>query len=79
MEKEKIKLDNIKSLNILKSIFYYLKRSAFLEIICYNKAIQNKLGINIEDYQTSTNRIKIGGINRLGKEYKLNTDILINI
>ena len=74
---DKNKLDNIKSFNILKSIFYCLSRSALLDFICYNKTIQGKLCINIEDYKKFGNRIKIGEITGLGKEYKLNTDILI--
>ena len=77
MEKDRSELDNIKSIYIIKTIFYTLNRSIFLNFINYNKKIQNKLCINIEDYKNLGNRTKIIENNGLGKEYKLNTDILI--
>ena len=77
MEKDRSELDNIKSIYIIKTIFYTLNRSIFLNFINYNKKIQNKLCINIEDYKNFGNRTKIIENNGLGKEYKLNTDILI--
>ena len=43
-------IENIKSKYILKLIFGYLKKRRFLELINYNKNIQNKLGIGIKDY-----------------------------
>ena len=39
--------------------------------------MQKKLEINIEEYKKVGNRIKIGGINGLGKEYKLNKNIAL--
>ena len=77
MEKDRSELDNIKSIYIIKTILYTLNRSIFLNFINYNKKIQNKLCINIEDYKNLGNRTKIIENNGLGKEYKLNTDILI--
>ena len=77
MEINKSKLENIKSIKILKSIFYCLTRESLLDFIHYNKTIQNKLSINIEDYKKNGNRIKKGDINGLGKEYRLNTNKLI--
>ena len=77
MEKDRTKLDNIKSPYNLKKIFYTLSRSVFLYLIRYNKKMQNKFYINIEDYKKFGNRTKIIENNGLGKEYKLNTDILI--
>ena len=77
MEKDKNKLDNIKSFYILKEIFNYLSKSVFLDFINFNKTLQGKFEINIEDYKKFGNRTKIIENNGLGKEYKLNTDILI--
>ena len=42
--------DNIKSKYILKQIFDNLKINESLEIIKYNKKIQNRLNIKINDY-----------------------------
>ena len=42
---------NIKSKYILKEIFDNLKRGKFLNTTRYNKAIQNKLEIDIKDYE----------------------------
>ena len=44
-------LINIRSKHILKQIFGYLKEKKWLEIIKYNKNIQNKLNININYYK----------------------------
>ena len=77
MEKDRSELDNIKSIYIIKTIFYTLNRSIFLNFINYNKKIQNKLCINIEDYKNLGNRTKIIENNGLGKEYRLNTNIVI--
>ena len=70
-------MDNIKSPNILKKILYNLSRSVFLYFINYNKKIQNKFHINIEDYKKFGNRNKIIENNGFGKEYRLNTNIVI--
>ena len=77
MEKDKNKFNNIKSKYILQSIFNYLSSNLFLDLLSYNKDMQKKLEINIEEYKKVGNRIKIGGINGLGKEYKLNKNILL--
>ena len=77
MEKNKTKLNNIKSIYILKSIFNYISSNVFLDLLCYNKEMQNKLQISIEDYKKFGNRFKIGEINGMGKEYKLNKNILL--
>ena len=46
----KNKLDNIKSIKILKHLFNNLQRRKQLEIIKYNKKNQNRLNISINDY-----------------------------
>ena len=44
-------IDNIKSSYLLKNIFDYIKKKKFLEIIKYNKNLQNKINLNIKDYK----------------------------
>ena len=44
-------LANVRSKYILKAIFDYLQEYNSLNIILYNKNIQNKLDINIKDYK----------------------------
>ena len=44
------KLENINSKFILKKIFNNLSEKQFLKIINYNKNIQNKLGLSINNY-----------------------------
>ena len=43
-------LDNVKSKYILKIIFNNLGETKLLKIIQYNKLMQNKLGITIDNY-----------------------------
>ena len=44
-------LDNVKSKFILKQIIGLLPEKKFMKIIQYNKNIQNKLDLNINDYK----------------------------
>ena len=67
---------NIKSSFILKIIFSHLINNKKLEIIIYNKQLQDILGININDYKNVNKRYKIGGKNGKGKEYILGTNTL---
>ena len=77
MENNRSKFDDIKSIYILKAIILHLSKKPFLNLIRFNKSEQSKLDINIEDYKKFGNRFKIGEKNGLGKEYILNSDILI--
>ena len=43
--------ENVKSKYIFKRIFKYLSETKLLKIIKYNKILQNKLEINIDDYK----------------------------
>ena len=43
--------ENIKSKFILKHIFKYPNKKTLLKIIQYNKILQNKLQITIDDYK----------------------------
>ena len=75
MEEDICKVDNIRSKYILKRIFALLTNKKFLYLIRYNKVMQEKTEINIENYKKEGNRIKIGGKNGYGQEYRLNTNI----
>ena len=75
--KTKINLGDIKSLYIIKIIFSFLYEKQKLYMILYSKELQKKLLINIEDYKKKSGKYKIGEKNGKGKEYILNTNILI--
>ena len=77
MEEGICKVDNIRSKYILKRIFVLLTNKKFLYLLRYNKVMQEKTEINIEDYKKEGNKIKIGSKNGYGKEYRLNTNILL--
>ena len=68
---------SIKSFFNIKKIFLCLSNIKKLQLIIYNKKYQDKLGIDIESYKKQSGRYKIGNKNGLGKEFKLNTDILL--
>ena len=46
-------------------------------MVIYNKELQKKLLFNLEDYKRISGKNKIGDKNGKGKEYILNTNILI--
>ena len=71
------KIMNIKSNYILKDFLQYANKNIYLNLISNNKAIQNRIGINIGDYKNQAKKIKIGERSGLGKEYKLNGNILL--
>ena len=50
-KKSECAFDNIKSDYFLQRIFDYLKRNKLLEIVKYNKKLQNKLNLNINSYK----------------------------
>ena len=68
---------SIGSLYILKEIFSFLSEKEKLNIIIYNRQLQKKIDINIEDYK------RISGINReskrngKGKEYYISSNIMV--
>ena len=76
--KEKIKIqDDIKSSYIIKEVFSFLKEKNKLNIIIYNRELQKIIGVDIEDYKKIDGKYKTGLKNGKGKEYLLNTKILI--
>ena len=59
------------------TLFSFLSVKQKLEIIIYNKDLQDKLDINIEDYKRIGGIYKEGEKNGKGKEYYISTDIMI--
>ena len=59
----------IKSKKILKYILNHLEYHNKLIFMIYNKVLQHKFELTIDDYKKESKRIKIGGLNGLGKEY----------
>ncbi len=76
-KKYNINLRNIKSSYILKEVFLFLHENQKLNIIIVNKKLQKKLSVDIEDYKRVNGRYKIVENNGKGKEYKINSNILI--
>ena len=75
--KEKKYLEDIKSSYIIKQIFLYLKEEQKFNLVTYNKQLQKKIGIDIEDYKTISGKYKIGERNGKGKEYDIYNDEII--
>ena len=69
--------NSIKSLNNIKKIFSHISEKRKLGIIIYNKKLLNKLNVYIENYKKISGKYKTGGINGHGKEYLIDTNILI--
>ena len=65
---------SIESVYILKDIFSFLSEKQKLNLIIYNKQLQKKIDINIEDYKRINGKYRKGKKNGKGKEY----DILTN-
>ena len=63
--------------NIIKEIFSYLPEKYLLNMIIYNKKLQNKFGLDMKMYKKISGKYKIGGKNGKGKEYLINNNILI--
>ena len=71
-------LSNIRSKYILKdSIFSMLISRKKLNLVCYNKCLQNKLELNLENYRRESGKIKIGERNGYGKIYISGENILL--
>jgi len=82
VEAEEIKTDinlirDIKSFYNVKNIFSFLEPKQKLDIIIYNKLLQDNLGVSIQDYKKISRKYKKGEKNGKGGEYSLITDILI--
>ena len=77
-ENKKIKyIGDIKSAYIIKGIFSYIKLKQKLNLIIYNKQLQNIIGVDIDDYKRASGKRKIIENDGKGKEYLLNSDTII--
>ncbi len=70
-------LQSVRAIFNIKIILSHLTIIKKLKMIYYNKQLQNKLGIDIDLYKKTSGRYKIGKKDGLGKEYILNTEILL--
>ena len=72
-------LDNIKSTYFTKMMFCILDEKRKLEIIKYNKSLQNNMNISLINYKIFSGKYILLETNRKGKEYKYNYfgDILV--
>ena len=75
--KNNINIRDIKSSYIIKEIFSFLHERRKLDVIIYNKQLQEILHIDIEDFKQISGKYKIGEKNGKGKEYLLKTNKLI--
>ena len=77
IKKAKKNIEDIKSSYIIKEVFSFLSKKQKLNIIIYNKQLQNICGFDIEDYKKISGKYKIIDENGFGKEYELGTNRLI--
>ena len=75
--KPKINFRDIKSSYIIKRIFSFLNDKQKLNMIVYNKVLQKMLLVNINIYKIISGKYKTGGKKGNGKEYIIDTNILI--
>ena len=71
------KIKNIKSKIIMKTIFSFLFENKKLELLSHNKKLQKSFDLTLEDYKKFNHRYKILDDNGKGKEYLINTNILL--
>jgi len=75
--KNKINYRDIKSSYITKRVFSFLYEKQKLNMIINNKKLQKICLIDIEDYKNISGKYKTGKKNGKGREYIINTKILI--
>ena len=75
--KSKINYRDIKSSYIIERVFSFLNKKRKLNIIIFSKESQKICLIDIEDYKNISGKYKIGEKNGRGREYIINTNILI--
>jgi len=72
-----INIRDINSSFIIKNIFSFLSEEQILNIVLYNKLLQNLLLVDIENNKKISGKYKIGGKNGEGKEYLIESNNLI--
>ena len=70
-------LQNSKSIYFLKRLFTFVEEKNKLDIIKYNKNMQNILDISLINYKTFSGRYILYGKNGKGKEYDIYNDSLL--
>ena len=75
--KNKINIRDINSSFIIKNIFSFVSEKQLLNLIKYNKLIQNLLSVDITNYKKISFKYKIGEKNGKGKEYLIESNKLI--
>ena len=70
-------LENIKSVYFLKIVFSFVEERQKLEIIKYNKRLQDIIDINLVNYMFLSGKYLIYESNNMGKEYDGHNDELI--
>ena len=70
-------INDVKSSFITKIIFSFLIEKNKLNIIIYNKELQKKLSVDINNYKKISGKYKIEEKNGKGREYKINNNKLI--
>ena len=70
-------LQNSKSIYFLKRLFTFIDEKNKLDIIKYNKNMQNILDISLIDYKTFSERYILYGENGKGKEYDIYNDKIL--
>ena len=69
-------LENIKSVYFIKIVFFYMNERRKLKIIEYNKILQKKIDININNYKSFSGKTIIYETNIKGKEYDDNDELI---
>ena len=74
-----MKFNNINSKFIIKTIFSFLDERKILELVKYNKNLQEEIDLSLIDYKLCSEKYKIGGKNGKGQEfYKCNDKLLFD-
>ena len=72
-------LDNIHSKFIIKTIFSFLDERKILELVKYNKNLQEKIDLSLINYKVYSGKYKIGEKNGKGQEfYRCNDKLLFD-
>ena len=77
MEVYSANIENIKSPYILGKLLSLLWENKKLDLLMHDKRLQRKMKISIKDYRKIRYKYKIAERNGLGKEYLINTNIII--
>ena len=61
---------------VFKIIFFFITERKKLDLIAYNKNLQNLLDINLINYKIMSRKYKIGKKNGIGKEYNYKNQLI---